>query len=285
MQVDLIDKQVTHEVFGKGKVVKHCGSYIRIDFPSGNKKFVFPDAFGTYLTLTDQRMAKIVQKKKKECENEERRIKELKALQNKKRQRLLAQERNIKRRRTQKIHPQSQSVFWCKEQEQDDVFGNWEVFTGVIKSGKKKGQSRRLARINQNSACLLTVRGSDMPEKDRHILGVFMVDETFDNKSCVDGHIPAHPKYRLRLSEREAGKMLFWNYYVNERYPHRMTWNTGRHRYFDNIWMAQILRDIISLKEDPEEQENVRKFFEYFCQRNQIKKEEIPEPNGTLMRI
>ncbi len=283
--MDLANKQVIHKIFGKGKIIKCCGSYIKIDFPSGNKKFVFPDAFETYLTLTDQKAAKMVRKKKKECEEEERRLKELKALQDKKRQRLLAQERNIKRRKTQKIHPQSQSVFWCKKQEQDSVFGNWDVFTGVIKSGKKKGQPRRLARINQNSACLLTARDSDVPEKDRYILGVFMVDEIFDSKSCSDGYIPAHSKYRLRLSEQEAEKMLFWNYYVNKRYPHKMTWNTGRHRYFDNIWMAQILRDIISLKKNPKEREYVQQFFEYFCQMNRIKKEDIPEPNGALMRI
>ena len=285
MLADLIDKQVIHKIFGKGKVVKYRGSYIGIDFPSGNKKFVFPDAFGTYLTLTDQKMAKMVQKRKKKCEEEKQKLKELKALQSKKRQRLLAQERNIIRRKTWKVHPQSQSVFWCKEQEQDSVFERWDVFTGVIKSGEKQGQPRRLARVNQNSACLLTARESDMPEKDRRILGVFMVDETFDNKSCTDGYIPAHSKHRLRLSEQESEKMLFWNYYFNKKYPHRMTWNTGRHRYFDNVWMAQILRDIVSLKENPEEQENAQQFFEYFCQINRIKKEEIPEPKGALMRI
>ena len=116
----------------------------------------------------------------------------------------------------------------------------------MIKSGERKGQPRRLARINQNSACLLTARDPDMVEKDRYILGVFMVDAIFDNKSCANGYIPAHPKYRVRLSKQEAQNMLCWNYYVNERYPHRITWNTGRHRYFNNIWMAQILLDIIS---------------------------------------
>ena len=285
MIADLIDKQVIHKIFGKGRVVKLRDSYIGIDFPSGNKKFVFPDAFGTYLTLIDQKMAKLVQKRKKECEEKEQKLKELRALQSKKRQHLLAQERNITRRETQKIHPQSQSVFWCREQEQDSVFERWDVFTGAIKSGEKQGQPRRLARINQNSACLLTARDLDMPEKDRRILGVFMVSEAFNNKTCVNGYIPAHSKYRFRLSEQEAEKMLFWNYYVNEKCPHRMTWNTGRHRYFDNIWMAQILRDIVSLKEDPVEQENAQQFFEHFCKMNRIEKEEILEPNGALMRI
>ncbi len=282
--MDLANKQVTHKVFGKGKIIKCCDSYIKIDFPSGNKKFVFPDAFETYLTLTDQEAAKMVQKKKEKCEKEEQKLRELRAEQSKKRQRILAQERRIKKRRSHRIHPSSQSVFWCKEQEQDKVFGDWEIFTGTIKSGKKKGQPRRLARINQNSACLLTERSSDVSEKERRILGAFMVDESFDNKLCTDGYIPSHPKYRLRLTERETEKMLFWNYYVNKRYPHRMTWNTGRHRYFDNIWMAQILRDIIALREGSEEQEHVQQFFEYFCKTNRIKVEELPEPNGALVR-
>ena len=285
MQADLIDKQVIHKIFGKGKVVKYRDSYIGIDFPSGNKKFVFPDAFGTYLMLTDQKMARMVQKKKEECEREERELKELKALQSKKRQHLLAQERNIKRHKVQKIHPQSQSVFWCKEQEQHRVFEKWNISTGVVKSGERKGQPRRLARIGQNSACLLTTRDPDISEKDRRILGAFMVDQAFDNKSRVNRYIPAHSQHRLHLSEQEAEKMLFWNYYVNKGCPHRMTWNTGRHRYFDNIWMAQILRDIVSLKEGAKEQEHAQRFFEYFCRMNRINKDEIPESNGALKRI
>ena len=34
-----------------------------------------------------------------------------------------------------------------------------------------------------------------------------------------------------------------------------MAWSTGKYRYFDNLWMAQILLDIISIKTDPKEQE------------------------------
>ena len=287
--MDLVNKQVIHKVFGKGSVVKYNDSYIKINFSSGNKKFVFPNAFGTYLTLIDQNAAnfvdKMVQKRKRECKEEELKLKKLEALQNEKRQRLLERERLVKKRKTHKINPCSQSVFWCKAQEQDDVFTSWNISTGVIKSGPKKGQPKQLARINQNSACLLTARESDVPEKDRRILGVFMVNETFSGKLCVDGYIPAHLEYRLRLSEQESEKMFFWNYYVNKRYPHKMTWNTGRHCYFDNICMAQILRDIISYKKKPQERECAQRFFEYFCQMNQIKKEELPTPNGALMHI
>ena len=283
--MNLVNKQVTHEVFGKGSVVKYDDSYVSVKFPSGNKKFVFPDAFETYLTLTDQGAATLVnrkiQKQKEERRKIELELEEKRALE-RERQRSLNQRKRMKNRQ---IHPELQSVFWCKIEEQDKVFTDWSVFTGIIKSGKREGQPRRLARMNGNSACLITERNPDMLEKDRRIIGAFMVDEAFDGRTCKDGYIPAHPEYRLRLSEQESEKMLFWNYYVDERYPDRMTWNSGRQRYFDNIWMAQILRDIVSLKTDPEEQEYSQRFFEYFCKINRINEEELPKPNGALMRI
>ena len=43
--MDLVNEQVMHKVFGRGKVVKCNNSFIKIDFPVGKKKFVFPDAF------------------------------------------------------------------------------------------------------------------------------------------------------------------------------------------------------------------------------------------------
>ena len=64
-----------------------------------------------------------------------------------------------------------------------------------------------------------------------------------------------------------------------------MTWNTGKHRYFENLWMAQILHDIVSLKSDPEEQELAQQFLKHFCKMNKIAAEDLPKPNGTLKRI
>lgn len=283
--MNLVNKQVTHESFGKGNVVKYNDSYVKIHFASGHKRFIFPDAFGTYLRLVDQRAAnlvgKMIEKKEKKRKEAALELEKKKVLEYEQQHRL-KQEKSMENR---KNDSRLQSVFWCKAQELDRIFAEWSVFTGVIKSGQKKGQPRQMARINQKSACLLTARDPDMSEKDRYILGAFMVDETFSGRLCENGYIPAHPEYRLRLSEQESEKMLFWNYYVNRRYPHKMTWNSGRQRYFDNIWMAQILRDIVSLKEKPQEREDVQLFFEYFCQINRINEEELAKPNGALMRI
>lgn len=283
--MDLINKKVKHSTFGRGHVVNYDDSYIKINFESGTKKFVFPDAFKNYITFVDQGAADLVSKKIKEKEavreKEALRIKKENALEQE-RQHILKQAKYMKNR---KINPELQCVFWCEDQEEDQIFTDWKVSTGIIKSGLKKGQPRRLARINQNSACLFTRREPDMLEKDRQILGVFMVDEGYDGKLSKEEYIPAHSKHRLRLSKQESEKMLFWNYYVNKKQPDQMRWNLGKQRYFDNVWMAQILQDIVSLKEESQEKVKAQLFFEYFCQINHINIFALPKANGTLKQI
>ncbi|NLJ41531.1 MAG: malate synthase [Clostridiales bacterium] len=282
--MDLVNKKVIHDRFGEGNVVNYDDSYVNINFKSGTKKFVFPDAFGQYVKLIDKRMAtligKKVQKRQEEREKEELELEAERALEQRRRYIL----RHEKRMRARKIHPKLQSVFWCEAREVEEVFTEWKIFIGRSKTGQKKGQPRKLPRMSPNSACLLTKREPDMKEKNRQILGMFMADATFNGRQREDGYIPSHPKYRLRLSAEESEKMLFWNYYINKGFPNNMTWNSGRQRYFDNIWMAQILRDIISLRADSEGLEDAQNFFEYFCRINRIDPETLPEPKGALKR-
>jgi hypothetical protein len=284
--MNLINKKVTHKRFGMGSIVKHNDSIIEIHFESENKKFVFPDVFGKHLKLHDESVAnsleKIIQEKEIERKKEEWKREEEKKLQRKNQELRLEHEKLMK---NHKLHPESQMVFWCDTEEQNCSFSEWKVFSGVIKSGNNKGKPNKPIRLHQNSAVLLTAIDSSMPEKDRRILGVYMVNEDFIGKLCEDGYIPAHSKYRLQLTEQESDQLLFWRYYVNEKFPHKMTWNTGKYRYFENSWMAQILLDIVSLKSDPKERELAQQFFEHFCKMNQITAQELPNPNGALMRI
>lgn len=272
--MNLIDKQVTHKHFGRGTVVEHTDSYIEIHFKSGNKRFVFPDAFGTYLSLADKEVATSIKKIKQEREKE--RLEKERELEKKRMQLLEEQERKIEREKLLKstrVHPVSQCAFWCDINDLDEIFTQWKVFTGLIKSGSRKGMPNRPIRMNQNSACLLTVREAGMPEKSRYIVGAFMVGETFVGRLCNDGYIPAHSEFRLRLSDEEARKMLFWDYYVNEKNPQKKTWSTGKYRYFDNELMAKILKDIVALKSETDEYELAQQFFEHFCQANRIEEE------------
>ncbi|GEM_PF-211301 len=294
--MNLINKQVTHDSFGIGSVVGHTNSCVVIHFESGEKKFIYPDAFGKYLTLVDQHAADLVnlinQKREEKltqeilmqklCKIEVLKLQKEKVLQHQEQQSLLQREKLLKKL---KIHASSQVVFGYEAKDLDRVFTEWKVFTGVTKSGKKAGQINCPMRLSQNSACLLTSKKPGRPEKDRRIAGFFMVNEGFIGKMCEDGYIPAHPEYRLHLTEQESKKMLFWNYYANEKLPQKMTLSSGIYHYFNNICMAQILRDIVSLRNETPKQEDAQNFFEYFCHINQIIEKELPKSNGALKRI
>lgn len=280
----LVNKEVIHETFGKGHVLDYDDSYININFESGDKKFIFPDAFAKHVKFTDKKSTDIIKKKLKEREKERKK----EAIELEKQKIIEQEERDLIKQReamkNQKVHPKIQSVFWCEPGEEEEIFKDWRVFTGKIKSGVNKGLPRPLIRMNQNSACLITKRASSEPEENRQILGVFMAEEFFNGRLCEDGYINAHPEHRLKLSKKESEKMLFWNYYIDEKFPDKMTWNSGRQRYFDNIWMAQILQDIVFLRNKAKEREQAQKFYEYFCRMTRLDRNQIPKADGPLIR-
>jgi len=284
--VELLNQPVKHEVFGEGSVVELTDSYIEVDFPDGKKKFVFPDALGEHLFLQDEKVAAEMEtlKKKimKERHKEEEELERQRLEEFEKQQRLLERERLMKHHR---LTPTSQVVFWIDDEEAEKVFDEWRIFTSLRQSGEDEGRPNRLVRLHQNSGVLLTAREPDQPEEERRIVGVFMVEENFIGKLCEDGFIPAHSRFRLRLSPEESEKLRFWKYYQNKRYPTNITWNSGRHRYFDNIWMAQILMDIAALKADQEEKQLMEDFIEHFLYLNQLERSDVPEPDGALVRL
>lgn len=277
--MNLISEGITHKVFGEGNIVKQDGSIITIDFSEGTKKFVYPDAFGVFITLNDEKVAKALQRVISEKEIKE---KALKKKREEKREQQALERQRIEKLNNLKIHESSQIVFWLDEEEQQNVFTDWQVFTGEVQSGKNKGQPNRAARLAPNSAAILTVRKSDQPETERQILGLYLVNEMFSASVNEDGMVPAHEQFRIKLTDQEAEKMLFWNYYLNTNYPHRTTWNSGKYRYFDNVWTAQILKDIIALRKDEEQIKEAHNFLEYFCEMNAIDIANIPEANGVL---
>lgn len=277
--MNLINEKITHEVFGKGKIIDHDETFITVDFEDDTKKFVYPDALGKFIKLKDRDVAEsmkdILTKEKAEKELEQQKLDE-----EQRKQAEIAYRRN--KLKDIKIHESSQVVFWIEEEEVDAIFTDWQVSTGTIQSGKNEGQPNKVARLRPNSAVLLTVRASDEEEVDRKIIGLYMVNETFSGELNDEGMITAHENYRITLTKEESDKMLFWNYYINKNYPHRTTWNSGRYRYYDNVMTAQILTDLISLKTDENEKELAERFLDYFIEMNLLDDTEIPKPNGAL---
>jgi len=273
--MDLLNKEITHKVFGEGDIVDQDESFITIEFDDDTKKFVYPDAFGEFITLKDRETAKSLKKIISKREREKEKLE--KKLEKEREQQALEQQRREKLKNN-KIHESSQIVFWLDEEEQRNVFTDWQVSTGKIQSGKSKGEPNRPARLSLNSVGLLTVRNSDQPETERQIIGLYLVGGMLSD----EGMVSAHPEYRIELTDQEAEKMLFWNYYINKNYPNRTTWNSGKYRYYDNVWTAQILKDIIELKRDEKEIKAVENFLEYFCKINALDINNIPEVSGAL---
>ena len=280
--MNLINKKVTHKRFGMGSIVKHTESSIEINFASENKLFVFPDVFGKHLKLHDQSTAiileGIIQKKENERKVEELQKEEERQLQRRKQELRLEHEKLMKH---YKLHPESQMVYWCDTVEKNSSFSEGRVFSGLVKSGNDKGKPNKPIRLHQNSAVLLTEKNSSVPGEERRILGVYMVNEDFIGKLCEDGYIPAHSKYKLQLTEQESYALPSWDNYIKEKSSKKTSWNTGKYRYFNNSWMAQILLDIVSLKSDPKERELAKQFLKHFCKMNKIIVQELP--NATKL--
>lgn len=281
----LINHEVRHNVYGKGIITKYNDSFVEISFSpktSGIKKFIFPDAFGIYLEPVDQKTSDLIGeikqgKRKKEAEKNE--------LKRKKLQLRLEKEKRALETMASKVHPASQSVFWCEPEELNSIFINWEVFAGTIQSGQRQGEARHLARMKQNSTCLITTKNPGEPEATRRIIGIFMMNPYADPNELKNGTIKAHSRYRVHLEDQISEKMPFWNYYVDEKAPEKIRWKAGRHRYFDNIIMAKILRDVVNFTNDPLMKRRAQHFYDHFCKMNNLEKDEIPAPNGPLMQI
>lgn len=277
--MNLINEEITHKVFGEGNIVEHEETIITIEFDEDIKKFVYPDAFRKFITLNNGSTAKAFEKLFLKREMEEIALERERAEE---KERQMLEQQRLEKLKNHGIHESSQIVFWLDEEEQQNVFSDWQVSPGVVQSGKNMGQPNRAARLGPNSAGLLTARTSNQPETERLILGLYMVNETFSAELNDDGMIPSHAEFRIELTDQEAEKMPFWNYYINKNYPQRTAWNSGKYRYFDNIWTAQIIKDIIALKTDEAEIKEANNFLEHFCEMNALDIDNIPEAEGAL---
>lgn len=102
-----------------------------------------------------------------------------------------------------KRKPNSQVAFGFVNNSREKVFSSWTLSTGIYLSGNLKGLPRVPQKIQLNSACLLTICPDGLAEKERKIIGVFMVRDDFDGKLCRDGIIHSHEEYWIKLESSE----------------------------------------------------------------------------------
>lgn len=254
--MQLIGQPIKHDTFGKGIVTGWDDTTVTVCFSTGEKKFVYPDAFSGFLHLKNDAIQREVQTllaKREAAKNAERQaIQELQG-----RNALL---QNLK------ISPQSQAVFNIRPGQCGELFSAWSVSTGCYASGSSKGSPRVPDRLKPNSMCLLTERAAKQPERERRIIGAFMVEEDFLGSYCRDGVIHAHPIYRLQL--RPEHQLPFWPYVAQD--PEKQRWGNTAMKYMTNKTGERILFDIAERLLCDGSRQCAESFYQYYCKRNHL---------------
>lgn len=249
----LIGQKVQHQVFGAGVVTKKNDATLTVQFPVGEKMFLYPDAFHQFLVLSDRELQGQMEG----------------ALQEQRRQEVEAQKiaqaqwRKEADLRTMRISSRGQGVFSVPD---GKCFQNWRVSTGTYCSGLSKGEPRVPDRMKANSMCLITTRPEGEPETQRRILGFFMAEDTFEGAQCEDGWIEAHPRYRICLPE--AQQPLFWPLVTMEE--GKQKWGNSTFKYLDNETGKKILESFLKMEGSQEIREQLRDFYTYYCRLNRL---------------
>lgn len=166
---------------------------------------------------------------------------------------------------------------------ESQMLTNWKAAAGISHTGVNRGVTRKLKRIQPNSLCILTTRDPyDEGEKKRYVFAVFIIDEMYEGDSEDEGYVACNSEYKLKLSDKEAHLISYWNYHSNDSQPTRALWGSGLYRYISNVEAAQILRDIVKIKEGKREAEKSKLLYEYFCMVNKIDKKALPVASGAL---
>lgn len=68
--MDLNGQKVKHKTFGEGTIIEQTNEYLIVSFAQGNKRFVYPDAFSSFITALDPNIHTAVNKEIVEIEAE-----------------------------------------------------------------------------------------------------------------------------------------------------------------------------------------------------------------------
>lgn len=246
----VIGKEVQHKVFGSGTIVTKENRLISVQFGDNIKKFQYLDAFKSFLVTPDVEFQLQVQH-------------DLVAKQ---------QESDLQ---------MNNNGFVCYE---STILRDWRASTEAIQTGANKGNLMRPLKVQPNSIAVLTTRKPYDSDDKRFIFAVFLVDENFKGDARESGYVTTKSKWKIGLTPQEASKMLFWNYYANENAPEEMVFGSGLHRYISDNQAIQILKDIIEIKSSPIKKKFAQEFMQHYCTINGIDTNNIPLPNGALLR-
>lgn len=249
--MQLVGETIQHEQFGKGVVTACDHKIITIDFPTGTRRFIYPDAFQGYLVPKDKETKEEINDLLVEQKLEEKR-KELEALEHQKK---------LAHLHSMKISTNGQAVFDLGSQPQDP-FACGSCSTGVYLSGFSKGECRVPQQMLFNTMCILTSCEPGKPEAQRMVVGLAMVQEGFDGAACTDGTVPLHPEYQLKLK----APVPLWPSLKKEP---KKNWGHASFRYISNQQGEELLYGLLE-RSTGEEQAELRRLYHYYCECNRL---------------
>lgn len=141
---------------------------------------------------------------------------------------------------------------------------------------------RRFGNDPQNRLAVLTTRLPNSVESERIIFAAYICDtvyigDTVDagTAQCVDD------RYRIQLSEDEAKRILFWNYYSNPKSPRTVQLGSRLYRWLTDAQAVQILKDIVDVKQGAEKQ-LAQRILDKYCETIGLDPATVPPKAGAL---
>lgn len=177
------------------------------------------------------------------------------------------------------LEESAENVFLCYESR---MLREWKALAGMYANGEKKGQAMKLLHAEEGKLAVLTTRYPGEEERDRVIFAVFLVDEVYPGNNQDEGYVAAGAEYRLSLNARECRKILFWNYFANEKDAARPSWGSGLFRYLSDTEAVQILKDIAEVKKDSKDAAQAKGLLEHYCDLHGIDPDAVEAPSGAL---
>lgn len=253
--MNLIGQTIRHKAFGTGVIMSVTDSVVTVGFREIEKKFIYPDAFRAHLILLDKNKQRYVanQLMKRDAELNRQRQTEQKELE------------RMRKMLNFTIAANSHAVFNVAPEYAEEACRTCLVSTGQYLSGHAKGQYRIAEKLKPNSACLLTKRPQGKPEKERQIIGAFMVKEDFFGEDAHNGLIEGHPEYRMMVP---AGvSMLFWEHFAQETAPR---WGNTAFKYCSGAVMNHMLSEILQKLANTPQSAAALAFYKNFCKVNRL---------------
>ena len=150
------------------------------------------------------------------------------------------------------------------------TFLKWIAHAGTTLNGIGAGKPRKLPNAQHGSLAILTTRYPNSEEKDRVIVGVFIIDSTFKGNDVEPGTVSATSDYKIEIRPDEVQKLKYWNYNRNEGNPSSKKWGTGLYRFVKDEDAIRLLEDIVNIKKDKNDYRLAVSILEHFKELHEL---------------